>query len=171
MPNRPLGPCVVIWDEAGVNVTFQKTFGGIFFRYEELRAPIKHDQMGETDKDEVTIGAVNPEVEVPMTEEQINALVHCFADASRDGSTLNIYNPVGERSLPFAKELIVKPIVNGAISTTTSEWLYLLRAFPRVTMEQAYDNSGQRTTKVIFKGFPDDISGRQRLMWRFGPES
>ncbi len=171
MPNRPLGPCVVIWDEAGVNVTFQKTFGGVFFRYEELRAPIKHDQMGETDKDEVTTGVVNPEVEVPMTEEEITSLVHCFADAERVGDTLNIYNPVGERVLPFAKELIVKPIVNGVISITSKEWLYLPRAFPRVTMEQVYDNSGQRTVKVIFKGFPDDISGRQRLMWRYGPEA
>ena len=174
-PNRPLGPCVVIWDGKGVNpgtpIIFHKTFGGVFFRYEELRAPIKRDQAGETDVDEVTIGAVNPELEVPLTEEEVSRLKHCFADASAAiQSYLKVRNPVGVEIFPLARQVIVKPIANGIVSVTETEWLYIHRAFPRITMEQAYDNSGQRTVKVIFKGFPDDISGRQREMWRYGPD-
>jgi len=168
-PNKDLGPCWVIWDEAGVNATFKKTFGGVLFRYEELRAPIKRDQAGETDVDEVTTGAVNPELEVPLTQEEVTKLVHCFANAAAAANYLKVSNPVGDSVLKDAKQVIVKPIVNGVVSATSTEWLYIHRAFPRITMEQAYDNSGQRTVKVIFKGFPDDISGRQDQMWRYGP--
>jgi len=174
-PNKDLGPCVVVWDGAGATpVVFHKTFGGVFFRYEELRAPIKRDQAGETDVSEVTTGAVNPELEVPLTQEECARLQHCFADATA-GITggqkfLKVRNPIGLDVLPFAKQVIVKPIVNGVVSTASGEWLYIHRAFPRITMEQAYDNSGQRTVKVLFKGFPDEQSGRTREMWRYGPD-
>ena len=171
-PNRPLGPCVVIWDGRSVDgapVIFSKTFGGVFFRYEELRAAVKRDQAGETDVDEVTTGAVNPELEVPLTQEEISKLVECFANSEVAATTLKVSNPVGEEIYPLTRQVIVKPIVNGVISTTETEWLYIHRAFPRITMEQAYDNSGQRTVKVIFKGFLDDNSPWVNEMWCFGP--
>ena len=169
-PNKELGPCWIIWDESGANVTFKKTFGGVFFRYEELQVDIKRDQAGETAVDKVTTGVVNPELEVPMSEEDVATLVHVFANDERAGTALRISNPVGERILPLAKQVIVKPIVNGVVSTDESEWIYIHRAFPRVTMEQAYDNTAQRSTKVIFTGFPDDISGRQGRLWDYGPQ-
>lgn len=170
-PNRDLGPCVVIWDPDGDNVEFSKTFGGVIFRYEELRAGIKEDQQGETDVDEITTGATNPELEVPLTREELSNLVHCFANASQASSYLKVSNPRGEAVFASAKEIIVKPIVDGVVSTTNTEWLHIHRAFPRITMEQSYDNSGQRTTRVMFKGFPDDTSGQVGEMWRYGPAS
>ncbi|GAG68459.1 unnamed protein product [marine sediment metagenome] len=170
-PNKDLGPCIVIWDERAVDgaaVTFSKTFGGVFFRYEELRAPIQRDQAGLTHVDDVTTGVVNPELEVPMTQEEIAKLVKCFGNSEVVAATMRVSNPVGEAVYPLTRQVIVKPIVNGVISTTATEWIYIHRAFPRVTMEQAYDNSGQRTVKVIFKGFPDDVSARSNEMWRYG---
>lgn len=171
-PNKDLGPCVVIWDGRSIDgtpVTFTKTFGGVFFRYEELRAPIKRDQQGETDVDEVTIGAVNPELEVPLTQEQVTRLEKCFANSAVVASSLRVSNPRGEAVFASARQVIVKPIVDGVISTTTTEWIYIHRAFPRITMEQAYDSSGQRTVKVLFKGFPDDNSPWVDEMWCLGP--
>jgi len=167
-PNKDLGPCVVIWDGRSIDgapVTFTKTFGGVFFRYEELRAPIKRDQAGETDVDEVTTGAVNPELEVPMTQEQVTKLVECFANSVVTASALRVSNPVGEAIYPYTRQVIVKPIVNGVISTTETEWIYIHRAFPRVTMEEAYDNSAQRCVKVLFKGFPGRISEVHKEAW------
>ena len=178
-PNKDLGPCIVIWDGRNVDgagqILFTKTFGGVFFRYEELRAPVKRDQAGETDVDEVTTGVVNPELEVPLTQEEINKLVKCFAHsklgvASEDRvGALAVSNPVGEAIYPYTRQVIVKPIVNGVISEDSTEWIYIHRAFPRITMEQAYDNSGQRTVKVLFKGFPDDNSPWINEMWCYGP--
>lgn len=169
---KDLGPCVVIWDGRSIDgapVTFSKTFGGVFFRYEELRAEVKRDQAGETAVDEVTIGVVNPELEVPLTQEQIDKLVECFANSVVAANSLRVSNPVGEAIYPYSRQVIVKPIVNGIISTTSTEWIYIHRAFPRITMEQAYDNSAQRCVKVLFKGFPDDNSPWVNHLWQYGP--
>jgi len=170
-PNRDLGPCIVHWDPNGANIEFTKTFGGVFFRYEEVRAPIKRDQAGETDVSEVTIGVINPELEVPLSEEEVANLTACFANSVAGTNNLKVSNPVGDDVFPLARRVVVKPIINGVISLVEKTWLYIHRAFPRVTMEQAYDNSGQRTVKVIFKGFPDDYSSRLNELWRYGPES
>jgi len=165
---KDLGPCWVIWDPNGVNATFKKTFGGVKFTYEELRAPIKRDQAGLTDVDEVSTGVINPELECPFTQEENTKLVNLFGRVAGAASYLKVSNPVGEAMLASAKLVIVKPIVDGVVSTTASEWLYIYRAVPRITMEVAWDNSSQRTTKTMFKGFPDDISGRQDVMWSYG---
>jgi len=165
---KDLGPCWVIWDPSGANITWKKTFGGVFFRYEELRAPIKRDQAGLTDVDEVTTGAINPVLECPFTQEDNIKLTSLFANSAAAASYLKVKNPVGQAVLASAKLVIVKRIENGVVSTTASEWLRIYRAFPRITMELAWDNSTQRVTKTMFKGFPDDISGRQDVMWSYG---
>ncbi len=172
-PNKDLGPCIVIWDgrnvDGGGQILFTKTFGGVFFRYEELQSPIKRDQAGETHVDDVTIGVVNPELEVPLTQEEIEKLDECFANSRVLVNALRVSNPVGLAVYPYTRQVVVKPIVNGIVSITETEWLYIHRAFPRITMEQAYDNSGQRTVKVIFKGYPDDTSPWINELWRYGP--
>ena len=167
-PNKEIGPCIIIWDQAGVNVTWRKTFGGVFFRYEELRAEVKDDQHGLTVKSEVTTGVVNPEVEAPFTQEEVDMLTHLFANNQRVADSLQISNPVGVDILASAKQLIVKRIADGVISEVPAEWIVIHRCFPRVTMEQVYDSEGQRLVKVIFKGYPDDISGRQNRLWDYG---
>lgn len=169
-PNLNLGPCVVIWDPVGANVTFDKTNGGVFFRYEELIAPIVRDQAGLTEVGGVTSGCVNAELEVPLSEEEVAKLTAVFANSVVGANNLKVSNPVGVDIYPLSKEVIAKPIINGAISELTATWLHIHRAWPRVTMEQVYDNAGQRGVLTIFKGYPDDISGRQNEMWRWGPK-
>lgn len=170
LSNLDLGPGVLIWDEAGANVTFDKSKDGIIFRYEELQAPIVRDQAGLTHVSDVTTGVTNPEIEIMLTEEEVAKLDAVFANSEVGANFLHISNPVGVNVFPLSRELIVKPIINGAVSATPAEWVYLYRCFPRVTMEQVYDNAGQRGVKVIFKGYPDDISGRQHRLWSYGPK-
>jgi len=165
-PNRDLSPCVIDFNEA--TYVFEKSMGGVLFNYEELQAAIKRDQAGETDVDDVTAGVVNPTLTVPLSEETVANLVAAFANASAGAANLKVSNPVGAPRFVDAKQLIVKPIVNGVISTTEAEWLYIHRASPRVAMEQTYDNATQRVTNVIFKGYPDDQSPRIGEMWRYG---
>ncbi len=165
-PNRDLCPCVIDFNEE--TYVFEKTMGGVVFNYEELQAAIKRDQAGETDVDDVTAGVVNPTLVVPLSEEIVANLVAVFSNASAGAANMKVSNPVGATCFSESKQLIVKPIVNGVISTTEAEWLYIHRAYPRVAMEQTYDNAGQRVTNVIFKGYPDDQSPRIGEMWRYG---
>jgi len=160
-----LGPCVIDWDDG--TAVFQKTFGGVVFRYEELQAPIKEDQQGLTDVDDVTTGVVNPVLEVPFTREDLDKLVLLFANAT-EASNLEVANPVGEAVLALAKRVIVKPIINGVVSATASQWLYIHKAFPRITLEYTWDNAGQRMTTVLFKGYPTRLSGVIGALWRIG---
>lgn len=166
--NLDLGPCIVIWDADGVPVTFDKTHGGVFFRYEELQTPIKEDQAGETDVDDVTTGVVNPTLEVPLTRTEVGDLVSVFANAVSPGDNLKVANPVGQAVFADSKHVIVIPIIDGVQSVDPEEFLHIYRAFPRVTMEQAYDNSGQRVVNTIFKGYPSTISGTIGALWRQG---
>lgn len=172
---KNLGPCIIEWNEEGIGgaaVTFYKTFGGVIFRYEELQVPLKRDQAGETEVGAVTSGVVNPELEVPLSEEDVKKLNYCFMHSTAIPVTnLKISNPAGEAIYPFTRQVIAIPIVNGIVSLVEAEWLYIHRAFPRVTMEQVYDNAGQRCVKVIFKGFPDDCYGRNNEAWRYGPDT
>ena len=160
-----LGPCVVDWDKG--TAVFSKTFGGVVFRYEELLQAIKEDQQGETDVDDVSIGVVNPTLEVPMTNEELSKLVLCFGNAT-ESTNLEVANPVGEETLSRARQVIVKPIINGVASVTASEWIYIYKAFPRVTLEYTFDNAGQRVTTVLFKGYPTQVSGVIGQLWRIG---
>ena len=152
----PLGPCVIDWDNGAA--IFRKTFGGIVFRYEELQAPIQEDQQGLTHIDDVTTGVVNPILEAPLTNEELDKLVLLFGNAT-SASNLEVANPVGEAMLANAKRVVVKPIINGIISTTEAQWVVIHRAVPRITMEWTYDNAGQRVTTVLFKGYPTQVSG------------
>jgi len=173
--NKDLGPCIVEWKEEGIGgavVAFYKTFGGVIFRYEELRSPVKRDQAGLTHVSEVAIGITGPELEVPLTQEELSRLYNCFANAVVDpASYLKISNPVGVEMYPLTRQVIAKPIEDGVISQDETKWLYIFRTLPRVTMEQAYDNYHQRTVKVLFKGTPDDCYGRDCEIWRYGPST
>lgn len=168
--NLDLGPCIVVWDADGTPVIFDKTNGGVFFRYEELQTPIKEDQAGETDVDDVTTGAVNPTLEVPLTRDEVTDLVNVFSNASASvgGSNLKVANPVGQAVFASSKHVIAKPIINGIVSVDPEEWVHIYKAYPRVAMEQAYDNSGQRVIVATFKGYPSTISGTIGALWRFG---
>ena len=168
---KVLGPSVIVWDGRGVDngpVEFHMTFGGVFFRYEELRAPIQRDQAGLTHVGEVTTGVVNPELEAPFTQELLTKLNLCFANSVAVANSLRVSNPVGESLFVRSRQVIVKPITNGVVSDDTEDWLYIHRAVPRVSMEWVWDNAGQRVTKVFFKGFPDDNSPWVNQLWQKG---
>jgi len=161
----PLGPCTVNWNNG--EAIFKKTFGGVFFRYEELQAPIQEDQQGLTHIDDVTTGVINPTLEVPLTNEELDKLVLLFANATEEDN-LHVSNPVGEAMLANAKRVIIKQIIDGVISINPDQWVCLHRAIPRITMEWVFDNAGQRVTTVLFKGYPMNISGKIGALFRVG---
>jgi hypothetical protein len=171
-PNRDLSPCVVVWEPGLLEVKIEKTHGGVFFLDEIRKQEINEDQQGETPVDRVTKGRLCS-LTVPMTRYTIAQLAK-FIDGGVDGTPiakLEVSNVVGGTEFSRAKEIIVKPIIDGAISVDADEWLHIHRAYPTTNLNQAYDNAGQRNVDIVFNGYPDDLSGQVNEMWRFGPDT
>ncbi len=166
-PNFDLGPCSVVWDPTGANCELNPTFGAVKFHWEEKDADIFEDEQGLTPVDSVTTGAVC-ELTIPMTRTTLHKLQYVFHRAAYAADHIYVSNPVGESKFASSKLMLVKPIVNGVVSVLTKEWLYILRASPKVNLDQVYDNSTQRIVNVVFKGYPDTVTGQIGLMWRYG---
>jgi len=167
-PNKDLGPCSVLWDLALANLELNPTFGGVKFKDDLATADVKEDGHGETPVDAVTIGRIS-EITVPMTRSSLAQLEAAIKGAVAGVSNLKVSNDVGTSLFPLAKEVIIKPLVNNVPSVTTTEWLHIHRAYPIAQLEWTYDNAGQRVTNVVFKVFPDDLSGQVGEIWRMGP--
>jgi hypothetical protein len=158
-PLKDLGPCAVIFD----GVDLGATHGGVIFRHTESSKPVNDDQHGATNVDEIKTGATCS-VEVPLTRTALGQLAKVVGASSYTGSKLKVKNAVGISLLDNAKQLILKPIVNGVTSTTASEWLTVQKAYAKADFELAYSNEGQRIYKVTFTAFPD----ANNELWRIG---
>jgi len=169
LPIKDLGPCAVIWDLDDANVTLNPTFGGVIFRTEELFVGIKEDQAGVVDVDATYTGRT-AELVVPMTRSSLDQLEAVITGSTKGADFLKVKNRVGHQMFADAKEIILKPTVDGTPSTTDTEWLHIHRCYPVASLEFVYDNAGQRVCNVVFKVFPDDLSGQVNEMWRIGPE-
>jgi len=174
-PPRDLGPGCVNWDPAGDNLRFDPTFGTITFRSEDSVENILHDEHGVVPVDAVFTGRTAV-LEVPMTSPNLLDLEKVIHDSEAKKSAakykiLWVPNVVGDRLFPIAKEMVIKPVIDQVCSANTAEWLHILRCYPVSQLELGYDNSGQRIYNVMFACFPDDASGQEGKIWRFGPAS
>jgi hypothetical protein len=158
-PIKDLGPCAVIFD----GVTLGATMGGVIFRHTEESRPVREDQQGVTNVDELKVGA-SCECEVPLTRSSLGQLSKVIGNATYTGTKLEVGVVVGESLLDLAKTLILKPIINSVVSTDESTWLTIYKAYPRADLELTYNYETQRVYKVIFKAFPDTL-GR---FWKIG---
>lgn len=149
-PMQDLGPCQVVFD----SVDLGKTFGGVKFRHTEESRPVREDQMGVTNVDELKVGA-SCEIEVPLTRASLGQLSKVIGNSTYTGTKLEVGVVVGESLLTHAKELILKPIIDSVVSTDSKTWLTVYKAYPRADLEVNFDYEGQRVYKVIFKAFPD----------------
>ena len=157
---KDLGPCGVLFNSNDLG----STLGGVSFRYTEESRPVHEDQKGVTEVDGIKVGA-SCEVELSLTRSSLALLSIIIGGSSYTGNVLNVRNEVGRSMYDNAAALVLKPIVNGVVSTSVSTWLTIPKAYPKVDLEVAYNNEGQRVYKVMFKGFPDASSG---LIWKIG---
>lgn len=157
-PIKDLGPCEITFD----SVSLGATFGGVVFRHTEESRPVREDQQGVTNVDELKVG-VSCEIEVPLTRSSLGQLSKVIGNSTYTGSKLQVGVVVGQSLLDSAKELIIKPIIDSVVSTDSKTWLTVYKAYPRVDLEVNYNFENQRVYKVMFKAFPDD--GK---LWKIG---
>ncbi len=164
-PFYDLGPCGVIFNDEDLGATF----GDVVLRSELLGQDIKDDQNGETPVDRVLTGR-NVSVEVPFTRLSFETLKTIIAESVGGTENVEVNNLIiGHSQYADAKELILKPIVDGAVSTDEDSWIHLFKTVPEENLEITFNNSTQRVFKVTFKVFPSQDSGTLGDLYRFGP--
>ncbi len=163
---KDLGPCQVLWN----NIDLGPTLGGVTFKDEQHSVDIKEDGHGDTPVDAVTTGKITS-VEANFTRSSLSQLEKMIESATKDLSTgnLKVMNSVGNAMFATSAELILKPLVDNVPSAVTTEWLHVHRTYPLGAPEFKFDHAGQRVIKVIFKCFPDVVTGQVGEIWRMGP--
>lgn len=167
-PTKDLGPCIITWGGTALG----STHGGVRFTFTEEDADVFEDQLGTSPVDKIHVGN-ECQVEVPLTRMQLSTLSSLLAGASGSGTdsdTVCVKADVGTSRYDRAAELILQPVAaNGVADSDTDLYLHIFKASPVAQFELPYDNSGQRTYKVVFTGFPDRSgSGALYRIWQIG---
>jgi len=151
-----LGPCEVWFDEAKLGVYD----GDVIFRETGESRPVHEAEKGVTEVDSIRVGKT-VEVEMSLTRESLAKLATILPGATLPSETkIDVYNnAIGTSRYDNAKELIIKPIEDGAVSANT-KWLTIPKASPEIDSELMFNNDNQRVWKVVFKAFPDASTGK-----------
>ncbi len=165
---RDLGPAKVIIDPDGTTpVDLGAVLGSIEFKDEVKKKEIKEEASGETMVDAVFTGR-EVTLKVPLTRSQLAQLAAVIPGAVLATSVLTVSNKVGSPMYASAKKVTVKPIVDGVVSTTESEWLTIYKAYPIASPNWKWDASNQRVTDVTFICFPSQETGSEGKFYDVG---
>jgi hypothetical protein len=164
LTGTPLGPCKIIYKNQDLGFTGEN----VVFRYSENHAPVNVAQLGTTNIDEILVGHTC-EVEVELTRTQIATLASLIAGASGSGTggdTIAVKNRIGCSNYGRAGHLILKPIAcDGNANPTSTTWLNVWKATPKLDMEISFNNSDQRMYSVTFVGYPDLTGTPANRIW------
>ncbi|MCK4521993.1 MAG: hypothetical protein KAU20_05450 [Nanoarchaeota archaeon] len=149
-----LGPCQVLYDNADVGATE----GGVSIKMAEASADLKSDQSGSEPVDTIITG-VSAVIECSLASIDLANFAFAHkASVVTDGNKQKvvIIPNVGMSLRDNAKKLIVKPYVNGIVTTDANKWFTFPLAGIKADEEVTYDVSTQRVIKVIFIAFASD---------------
>jgi hypothetical protein len=163
------GPCAIVWDVGGTPVNFRTNFEEVTFKAEQQTIDIFEAQHGDTPVDKVTMGELVT-FEANLTRVSLDDLVRVTIGGTLTGSTtkqITFTNPVGDHLYQYAKKVQIKPIINNAISTTSSEWIEIFKVIPVRAFEIPFGKT-QRVWHTIFHAFPDQTSGNEGNVYQIG---
>lgn len=149
-----LGPCQVVYDSADIGATE----GGVTIKMAEASADLKSDQTGSEPADTIITG-VSAVIECNLAS--IDLANFAFAHKTNvvtDGTKKKvvILPNVGMSLRDNAKKLVIKPYVNGVVTTDANRWFTFPLAGIKAEEEVTYDASTQRVIKVTFVAFVSD---------------
>lgn len=148
---KDLGICDVEFDGTSLG----QSVGAVIFKEVLNEAPVKENSKG--DVDDILTGSLVT-VDVPLGRSSLLELSKVMPHAVYNAvaGTLVMMNPINISLASKAKELILKPVVDGLVSTTPTDWLTVYKCAPRTTVELPFDEENQRTYAVLFKAYPND---------------
>ena len=149
-----LGPCKIEYDGADIGTTE----GGVTIKMAEDSAELKTDQNG-TQPIDVVITGVAATIECNLADITLDQFA--FAHKTNvitdgDKKKVLIIPNVGTSLRDNAKKLVVKPYVDGVVSTNPNDWYTFNKAGIKAEEEVAFDSSTQRVLKLTFMAFADD---------------
>ena len=166
MSNYKLGPCQILYGgvdlgktEGGINVTLSHTF-----------QMLHTDQDGESPVDEYITGT---DVKVTAnlaanTLSNIATIMHSTLEGSGTKRKVEITPNVGTSLLANGGILILKPYINGVVTSQANNWITLHKAGIKAQADLAFNRNDQRVIKFEAVGYPDSTTS---LIATFGDSS
>lgn len=152
MPDYELGPCQILIDE----VDMGKTEGGVTVAIGETTVVLNTDQDGETPVDEVvtgtTITVTGNLAEITLANLATVLKTTVTADGAKQ--KVEIIPNVGTSLLTNAVDMVIKPYVEGAVSTDANDWISLRKAGLKATTSLSYNRADQRVIAFEATGYP-----------------
>jgi len=146
--NHNIGPATLVFD----GVALGETYGGLVVSYRETTAKAMTDKTGETPREEVVTGQEG-RITGALTEATL-AQIAKLTGGTVDGTGLEILNRIGKNLVADAAILIIKPIVEGVVSTTDTDWVYVPKASPRPVFELPFRLAEQKVWGFEFVAHP-----------------
>lgn len=136
------------------------THGGARVLVTTETRPAMRDALGAQPYDEFVVGR-GVRVQANLTGMSIEQLASVIPGATLSTGPakkqLKLGNPVGTSMRAGAYELIIKPIVAGAVSTDAEDWINIPLAYPVPDFEIAFSMEDQKVYNVEFRAF-DNLS-------------
>ena len=153
-----LGPCAVFFGTEDAEVDIGKTQGGVKVKFSQAVADLLSDQYGTEPEDQVVTGH-GAVITVPMADYTLaNFAIALHKTVLELGAESGILGDgvVGTKLSTYAKSLILKKYVNGAVSEDEANWIRFPKAAAKAEPEIAFDGSTQRIITTEFRAFPND---------------
>ncbi len=166
-PLRDIGPCQVWYGAAPAKIG--EYYDSVGIRVSQEDADVFESAFGTTPVDAVVVGCGPLEITVPFTRMDLADLAIVLPGGRYYGTYMDFIanEELGRSEYDNAAELILKPIVDGAVSATTY-WYHVPKAYPKADYTIDYNARDQRVFNTVFKGFPDATSG---LSFHIGPHA
>jgi hypothetical protein len=153
MADYQLSPCQVSYKGSDLG----KTQGGLTVSMNQNSVTLHTDQDGEVPVDEQLTGTtvtVSGNL-ADITLANIAIIMNETRVTDGDDEKVQINTNVGTSLLDNGGELIIKPYVNGSVTTDENKWITLHNAGIKATAEMAYDMSNQRVISFEATAYAD----------------
>jgi hypothetical protein len=154
-----MGPCEIVWNygESGA-INLGPFLGATTFTGETAVENIEEERYGQAAVDAIMTGTA-VSLELSMTRSTYEQLTEVLNAQYSSGDTLRLRNQLGCEMYEDAKQLVIKPICDGVVSTDPSEWVHIYHAYPVPKWELTWDRSTQRIFPITFMVFVSQVSG------------
>lgn len=143
MADYQLSPCQISYKGNDLG----KTQGGVTLTMSQTSVTLNTDQDGETPVDEQITGT-DVRITGNLADISLSNIANIMNESVTTGSNgekMEVYTNVGTSLLDNGGELILKPYVNGSVTSDANKFVTLHNAGMKSTAEMAYNMSDQRT--------------------------